>query len=250
MGELDGKVALVTGASRGIGAAIAQRFGAAGATVAVTARTVDPSQSRLEGTIQDTVDVIVADGGKALAIAADLSTPEERQSLVERTLAELGRVDILVNNAAVTYFTPVESFVLRRMDLMLAVQVEAPLHLAQLVVPSMRSLGRGWILNISSVAARHPQLPPNRVSGGTVYGMCKAAIERFSTGLAAELYADGIAVNSLAPTAVVPTPGTLFHGLTTRDNPRAEPPELMAEAALALCSGPVVADDGTVGLTG
>jgi citronellol/citronellal dehydrogenase len=100
----------------------------------------------------------------------------------------------------------------------------------------MRERGRGWILNISSIAARHPSLPPGRFAiGSTVYGMCKAAIERFSTGLAAELYEDNIAVNALSPTLVVPTPGTIFHHLTTEDDPNAEPPAVMAEAALMLC---------------
>jgi NAD(P)-dependent dehydrogenase (short-subunit alcohol dehydrogenase family) len=218
--------------------------------VAVTARTVDPSASTLEGTLGDTTAAIVAAGGSAVAIAADLSRPEERERLVAEALAELGRVDILVNNAAVTYFMPIETFVRRRMALMLAVQVEAPVHLAQLVLPGMRAHGSGWILNVSSVAARHPALPPRRGGGGTVYGMCKAALERFSTGLAAEMYADGIAVNALAPTAVVPTPGTLFHHLTTADDPQAEQPEVMAAAALALCSGRVTAPGGVVGLTG
>ena len=124
-----------------------------------------------------------------------------------------------------TYFTPVADFTARRYALMFAVQVEAPFELAQLVLPGMRERGRGWILNISSIAARHPSLPPGRfATGSTVYGMCKAALERFSTGLAAELYEDNIAVNALSPTLVVPTPGTIFHHLTTEDDPNAEPP--------------------------
>jgi NAD(P)-dependent dehydrogenase (short-subunit alcohol dehydrogenase family) len=119
-----------------------------------------------------------------------------------------------------------------------ASRVEAPFHLAQLVLPGMRSRGQGWILNISSGAARHPAIPPGPRAGrgGTVYGMCKAALERFSTGLAAELYGDNIAVNALSPHKVVPTPGTLFHHLTTEDDPNSEPPAVMAEAALRLCS--------------
>jgi NAD(P)-dependent dehydrogenase (short-subunit alcohol dehydrogenase family) len=104
----------------------------------------------------------------------------------------------------------------------------------------MISKGEGWILNISSGAARHPKIPsdPARHGGGTVYGMCKAAVERFSTGLASETYADNVAVNALSPNRVVPTPGTLFHHLVRPDDPDqvVEPPEVMAEAALALCS--------------
>jgi citronellol/citronellal dehydrogenase len=138
----------------------------------------------------------------------------------------------------VTYFVRVEDFTPKRYQLMFDVQVEAPFHLATLALPGMREKGAGWILNISSGAARQPAMPPaeRATRGGTVYGMCKAALERFSTGLAAELYADNIAVNALSPNKVVPTPGTIFHHLTTDDDPNAEPPAVMAEAALMLCS--------------
>ena len=238
MGILDGKVVIVTGASRGIGAEISRRFAEVGAAVAVAARSAGPGTSPLPGTIGETVDLIRADGGTAVAIQVDLSRPEDRERLVAEATAELGPADILVNNAAVTYFAPVTDFRERRYDLMFDVQVKAAFQLAQLVVPGMQRSGRGWILNISSGAARHPTLPPTEraAAGGTVYGMVKAALERFSTGLAAELYNDNIAVNALSPNKAVPTPGTIYHQLTTEDDPNNEPREVFAEAALMLCS--------------
>jgi citronellol/citronellal dehydrogenase len=244
MGLLDGRVALVTGASRGIGAAIAERFAAEGARVAVSARTAEAGDHQLPGSIAETVARIREAGGAADAFRADLSDPADR----ERLIADVGAVDILVNNAAVTYFTPIREFTPRRFALMFEVQVTASVHLAQLVAPGMAERGQGWILNISSGAARHPTLPPTQraARGGTVYGMCKAAVERFSTGLAAELYASGIVVNALSPSKVVPTPGTLFHHLTTEDDPNAEPPSVMAAAALELCHGPVEQRSGRI----
>jgi NAD(P)-dependent dehydrogenase (short-subunit alcohol dehydrogenase family) len=239
MSTLEGKIALVTGGSRGIGESIARRFAADGMTVAVSARTVEDGDHPLPGSIASTVRSITDAGGAALAVTADLAREQDRQALVEEVERELGPVDVLVNNAAVTFFEPVEGFDERHYRLMFEVQVRAPFDLAQRLIPGMRARGRGWILNISSGAARHPQGPPYpRRRGGTVYGMCKAALERFTTGLASEVYEDGIAVNVLSPSGLVATPGVVHHGLDRWTPPEAvEPVEYIVEAARALCAG-------------
>jgi citronellol/citronellal dehydrogenase len=239
MNGVNARVAIVTGASRGIGAAIARRFAAGGAAVAITARTAEEGSHRLAGSLATTAREIRQAGGTTLAIVADLSRQADRERLVATVEKEFGPIDVLVNNAAVTYFEPVLDFPERHFEVMFAVQVRAPFELAQRVLPGMRERRRGWILNISSRAAVHPAGPPYTArSGSTVYGMCKAAIERFSSGLAAEVYEYGIAVNALSPSGLVPTPGVVFHGLT-RGVPedRLEAPEVMAEAAYALCTG-------------
>ncbi len=238
--ECEGRVAIVTGASRGIGAAIAERLAAAGALVACSARTIEPVD-RYEGSLQETVARITAAGGAAIPIRCDLAQPDDRAALVEQTVAELGPVDILVNNGAITYYMPFTEFTDKRFRLMFEVQVRAPYELAQLVVPGMAERGEGWILNISSRAGVHPVGPPfnpvYREWGFSVYGMVKAALDRFSTGLAAELHVDGIRVNSLAPWDNVATPGASTHDLV--DQFALEDVSIIAEAALALCSGPL-----------
>ena len=237
-GPLKGKVALVTGASRGIGAAIAARLLMEGARVAVSARTAEAGESKLPGTLTETLRRLRAAGGDALVIKADLAQSSERERLIAETTAALGDVDILINNAAITFFMPVESFTEKRFKLMMEVQVHAPFHLSQLVLPAMKARKSGWIVNISSGAGINPQPPYGaRAIGGTVYGMCKAALERFSTGLASEVFADGIAVNAVSP-GLVDTPGVAVHGLitdATRD--RVQPIEVIAEAVYRLASG-------------
>lgn len=238
MSTLAGKVVLVTGASRGIGEAIALRLAAGGAAVAVTARTAEEGDSVFAGSLASTVGRIREAGGTAAALIGDLGHQGDRRRIVAETETALGPIDVLVNNAAVTYFEPVAEFGERHYSLMFEVQVRAPFELAQMVLPGMRERRRGWILNISSGAARHP-LPPYRGGGGgTVYGMCKAALERFTTGLASEVHADGVMVNVLSPSGLVLTPGVLHHRLDRfTPSDRHEPVELIAEASYVLCTG-------------
>ena len=236
-GLLAGRVAIVTGASRGIGEAVAVRYAMEGAKVVVSARTVEEGEHVLPGSINSVVRRIRAAGGQAHAIRCDLSLEEHRLNLIRETEAIFGPVDIMVNNAAVTYFTPVEQFRKKHFDLMLEVQVYAPFHLAQLILPGMRARKSGWILNISSHAALHPDKTIVG-RGSTVYGMCKAALERFTTGLASEVYSNNIGVNVISP-GLVATPGVLHHKLVTDETPedRITPVEHMAEACLRLVHG-------------
>lgn len=234
--ECEGRVALITGASRGIGAAIGERLAAAGAKVVLAARTLEPGP-KYEGSLSETVQRITDAGGTAIPIQADISKSADRRRMVDETVEHLGPIDILVNNAAVTFYVPFDEFPEKRYNLMFEVQVRAPFELAQFVVPGMRERKQGWILNITSRAGIHPHGPPYLdiyKRGFSVYGMVKAALDRFTTGLAAEVYDDGIAVNSLAPWDNVMTPGAGAHDLVKGF--AIEGIEWMAEAALALCS--------------
>ena len=235
-GILAGQVVVVTGASRGIGEAIARRFAMEGARVVVSARTVEDGDHYLPGSIKAAVKTIVDAGGEALAVRADLADAEDRRNLIHSAEQAFGPVDILVNNAAITYFIPTADFPEKRFRLMMEVQVRAPFELSQLVLPAMRERGAGWILNVSSRAAIHPdKTAPGR--GGTVYGMCKAALERFTTGLAQELQGSGIGVNVISP-GLVATPGVVHHRLINESTQHlVEPIEHMAEACLRLCHG-------------
>lgn len=238
-GVLAGQVAVITGASRGIGEAIALRYAQEGAKVIVSARTVEDGDHILPGSINSVVKRITDAGGEAHGVRADLAIAEHRVNLIEEAEKIFGPVDILVNNAAVTYFVPVTDFREKHFRLMTEVQVAAPFHLSQLVLPSMIERKSGWILNISSHAALHPEKDVSG-RGGTVYGMCKAALERFTTGLASEVYSHNIGVNVISP-GLVATPGVVHHKLITDETPeeRITPVENMAEACLRLVHGDV-----------
>jgi citronellol/citronellal dehydrogenase len=233
----DGKVAMVTGSSRGLGKAIAQRFAAEGTAVALTARTMEPDP-KYQGSLCQTLEEIDASGGTAIAIQADLSNPEDRERLFAEVVERLGAPDILVNNAAVTFLRPLDEFPERRVRLMLEMNVLAPLHLTQLAIPAMRERGRGWVLNITSAGGDLPDGPPfsefDRTAGFGVYGTVKAALNRLTKSLAAELYDDGIAVNAAAPTNPVATPGAGLLDLAKIDT---EDIELITQTAYILCTG-------------
>ncbi len=233
-GACEGKVALVTGASRGLGKAIARRLAAEGATVGLTARTMEPDP-KYHGSLQQTLDEITAAGGSAIAIQADLSNSEDRERLFAELVERAGAPDILVNNAAVTFLRPLDEFPARRARLMIEMHVLAPMHLTQLAIPAMRERGRGWVLNVTSVGGDLPDGPPfsefDRTAGFGVYGTVKSALNRLTKSFAAELYDDGIAVNAAAPSNPVATEGAGTLDLAKTDT---EDIELITQTALTL----------------
>jgi citronellol/citronellal dehydrogenase len=238
--EFAGRVAIVTGASRGIGEAIAHRLAKGGATVVIAARTLDVSDGS-PGSLTEVAEAINAAGsGRAVPVRADLSKPADRERLIAEA-HQIGPVDILVNNAAIAFLHNGSEYPDRRTRLMFEINVFAPLDLSQRVIPSMKQRGAGWIVNISSVGSVHPVGPPYELlhSRGSyvLYGMCKAALDRMSTGLAAELNEHNIAVNALSPWGWVPTPGSMKNDIAgLGDAASVERPEVIAEAAAFLCS--------------
>ena len=243
--KLDGKCVLVTGASRGIGADVARLLAAEGGRVVCAARTLKEGDHRLAGSLQTTVDEIRKAGGEAHAVAANIADPAECEKLVEAARAVYGPVDVLVNNAALTYFLPVREYPVNKWLASWAVNVHAPFVLSQLVLRDMTERKRGAIVNIGSGAAIGPGRGPYKdpaagTRGGTCYGAEKAALERFTQGLAAEVYPYGVSVTCVSPSQVVPTPGTVYHKLVKGlDDPRGERPELMARAVLLLATEPL-----------
>jgi citronellol/citronellal dehydrogenase len=241
VGSMDGRVAIVTGASRGIGQHIAERFAAEGAAVALVARTVSAGGSPLPGSMDEVVDRIRAGGGRAAAVPADLSDPGDLETIVARAEEALGPVDTLVNNAGVNFYGPALDIPGRRYELMFQVMVHTTFRLCQLAIPGMVERGRGWVLNVTSKQARHPLGPPYpdwARDGCVPYGMCKAAIDRLTTGLAAELDGTGVSVNALGTSGLVMTPGVAVVSPHTPENTPVEPDGAMADAALVLCGAP------------
>jgi 3-oxoacyl-[acyl-carrier protein] reductase len=250
---LSGKTALVTGSSRGIGRAIAQRLAAEGATVAVTARSYEPSASvragstvAIPGTIGETIELIEKAGGTAFGVAADLEDPEQRDRLVDEVLDHTGRIDILVNNAGFADYSVIEDMSIETFDRTVEHYVRTPFVLTRAAIPHMRKQGAGWIVNVGSVTGIAPMRPYrdyNKTSGDVIYASAKAALHRFTQGVAAELHDSNIAVNCVGPSTAVRTPGA---AQLIPDSFPTEPVEYLAETILAMCHLPAAERTGLV----
>ncbi|HKU37973.1 MAG TPA: SDR family NAD(P)-dependent oxidoreductase [Polyangiales bacterium] len=243
MNKLEGKVAVVTGASRGIGRAIALRFAAEGARVACLARTVEEGDHSFEGSLRRTVSEIEHAGGIARGIACDVSEFDACERALREVRQAFGPIDVLVNNAALTYFVPVADFPVAKWLKSFAVNVHGPFFMSKLALADMLPRKSGAIVNISSGAAIGPGRGPYKPGvrrGGTLYGAEKAALERFTQGLAAEVYESGVSVTCVSPSLIVATPGVLHHKLVPGANaPNVEPESFMADAALLLATEPL-----------
>lgn len=256
-GRLAGRNAIVTGASRGLGQAIATALAAEGCGVAVVARTEQPWDDRLPGTIHATANQIIAAGGRAVATAADLSSEPDLEQVVDEAVDRLGPISILVNNAALTVpgrppapddqaRAPASrrartgppgfaSFPVSGYRRHLEIGLLAPLRLMQLVVPAMVEAGTGAVVNVSSDAAFRPGPGPYaepKSAANLAYGGTKAALQHLTMSVACEVAAGGVAVNALLPSRPIATPGLLAIG--SEFGPTA-PAEGFAEATVRLC---------------
>lgn len=226
---LRNKTLLITGASRGIGKAIALRAAADGANIGVIGKTATP-HPKLPGTVHSAVEEITQAGGRALACIADVRDAEQLEAAVQATVAQFGGIDILVNNASAIFLAGVEQTPLKRFDLMHAVNVRATFAASQLCIPHLRRADNPQILNISPPL----NLEPRWFGPHVAYSISKYGMSMCVLGMAEELRDAGIAVNALWPRTAIAT--AAIRNVLGGDEAlrRCRHPEIMADAAHAV----------------
>jgi len=228
---LQGQVAVVTGASRGIGRAISVQFARAGADIIVSARSTEGAPSRLPGTIEETAREVEALGRRALCVTTDVTSEEQVRNLSERTLKEFGRCDILVNNAGISSPAPFHQTPLKRWELVMSVNLRGPVMCMQAFLPAMIERKSGRIINVSSFLAE--LVMPGMAS----YSVSKIALEKLTQYAAEELRPHDVGVNALRIELNIATEGWMFRN-PDMDFSSWEKPEAASEAALWLAEQP------------
>lgn len=225
MGRLSGRVALITGGSRGIGAACAVALAREGCAIAVAAKTVEPND-KLPGTLNDTVAAVEAVGGQAIAIACDVRYEEAVDSMVRQCLDRFGRIDFLLNNAGAIFWSGVGDWPVKKFDLVFGVNVRASFLCARAVLPTMRRQGFGHILMMSP--PEYPEASP----GKAPYLVSKIGMTMLARAIDAEEKAAGIAASALWPVAAIRTAAT--ENLGMGDPGAWRTPEIVADATVEL----------------
>ena len=238
MKTLQGKTLFITGGSRGIGREIALRAARDGANIAVASKTAEP-HPKLAGTIHTVAAEIVAAGGKALAIQLDVRDEEAISRAVAETAKAFGGIDILVNNASAISLTPTRATPAKRYDLMQAVNARATFLCSQAAIPHLEKAANPHILTLSPPL----NLDPKWFAGHVAYTMSKYGMSMCTLGMAAELRAAGIAVNSLWPRTTIATAAIEAHfpAAILRASRHAA---IMADAAHAILTSDAKAHSG------
>jgi citronellol/citronellal dehydrogenase len=230
--DLTNKIAIVTGASRGLGKAIAMGLAKNGARVVVAARSEVAKDPNLPGTIADTVQEIISSGGQAMAVRCDVTDEASVQQMVQTVHEAFGTIDILVNNAGVAFYYPVTDTPLSRWEIVLRVNLTGSFLCSKAVLPDMIAQKSGSIINISSLAA--DERDEGTVPTGVAYAVAKAGVDRFTYGLATEVGQYNVAVNCIKPKEVVNTEGMRYWMTSEEEQKAWQSPEKMVKCVLFL----------------